>query len=72
MLRLRTTEDIFLLAWGTDELSYRAQDLDSIRRWTDKDADWAELLRIHHAIRPKPKGKPPACAARAWPCSARK
>lgn len=58
VLQLRTTEDIFLLAWGTDELSYRATDLDGIRRWTDKDAPWPELLKIHHAIRPKPKGKP--------------
>jgi 23S rRNA G2445 N2-methylase RlmL len=57
VLRLRTTEDVFLYAWGTDALSYRAQDLDSIRRWTDK-ADWARLLPIHHAVRPKPKGKP--------------
>jgi len=58
LLDLRTTEDIFLLAWGTDELSYRAQDLESIRRWTARDVDWSNLLRIHHAIRPKPKGKP--------------
>jgi tRNA (guanine6-N2)-methyltransferase len=57
VLQLRTTEDVFLYAWGTDALSYRAQDLDSIRRWTDK-AQWAKLLPIHHAVRPKPKGKP--------------
>jgi tRNA (guanine6-N2)-methyltransferase len=57
VLRLRTTEDAFLYAWGTDALSYRAQDLDSIRRWTDK-APWARLLPLHHAVRPKPKGKP--------------
>ncbi len=47
-----------LLAWGTDELTYRAEDLDRIRRWTEKEADWPNLLRIHHAIRPKPKAKP--------------
>jgi 23S rRNA G2445 N2-methylase RlmL len=58
LLDLRTTEDVFLLAWGTDELTYRAQDLDSIRRWTARDVDWSNLLRIHHMIRPKPKGKP--------------
>jgi 23S rRNA G2445 N2-methylase RlmL len=58
LLRLRTTEDVFLLAWGTDELSYRAEDLERIRRWTAHDADWPQLLRIHHALRPKPKGKP--------------
>jgi 23S rRNA G2445 N2-methylase RlmL len=57
ILGLRTTEDVFLYAWGTDELSYRAGDLESIRRWTDK-ASWARLLPFHHAIRPKPKGKP--------------
>jgi len=58
ILRLRTTEDVFLFAWGTDQLTYKAEDLDRIRRWTAKDADWARLLQIHHAIRPKPKGKP--------------
>src|SRR5438128_2440574 len=58
LLQLRTTEDVFLLGWGTDELSYRAEDLDKIRRWTERDVDWKQLLRIHHAIRPKPKGKP--------------
>ena len=58
LLELRTTEDVFVLAWGTDELSYRAEDLDRIRRWTEKDADWSRLLQIHHAVRPKPKGKP--------------
>jgi tRNA (guanine6-N2)-methyltransferase len=58
ILQLRTTEDVFLLAWGTDKLTYRATDLELIRRWTDHDADWANLLRIHHALRPKPKGKP--------------
>jgi len=58
VLELRTTEDVFLHAWGTDQLSYRATDLDGIQRWTAKDANWPELLRIHHAIRPKPKGKP--------------
>lgn len=58
LLKLRTTEDVFLLAWGTDQLSYRAEDLERIRRWTAHDTDWARLLQIHHAIRPKPKGKP--------------
>lgn len=58
VLRLRTVEDVFVLAWGTDQLTYRAEDLDKIQRWTDRDADWNRLLQIHHAIRPKPKGKP--------------
>jgi tRNA (guanine6-N2)-methyltransferase len=58
LLRLRTTEDVFLLAWGTDQLSYRATDLDRIRRWTAHDAEWSRLLQLHHAVRPKPKGKP--------------
>ena len=57
VLHLRTIEDVFLLAWGTDELSYRAQDLESLRRWTDK-ANWTQLMQIHHSIRPKPKAKP--------------
>jgi len=58
LLKLRTTEDVFVLAWGTDELTYRALDLDKIQNWTARDADWPRLLQIHHAIRPKPKGKP--------------
>jgi 23S rRNA G2445 N2-methylase RlmL len=57
-LDLRTTEDVFLLAWGTDALTYRAEDLKSMRRWTAHDADWGRLLAVHHAVRPKPKGKP--------------
>src|SRR4051794_30206621 len=44
VLRLRTTEDVFLLAWGTDQLTYRAEDQDRIRRWTAQ-ADWQGLLR---------------------------
>src|SRR5262245_31847898 len=58
VLRLRTTEDVFLLAWGTDELTHRATDLDQIERWTARDADWPLLLRLHHAVRPRPRGKP--------------
>ena len=58
ILQLRTTEDVFLLGWGTDELTYRAKDLEQIQRWTARDVDWDKLLRIHHALRPKPKGKP--------------
>jgi 23S rRNA G2445 N2-methylase RlmL len=57
VLKLRTTEDVFLYAWGTDALSYRAQDLDRIRRWTDK-VNWTRLLQLHHAVRPRPSGKP--------------
>src|SRR5712664_1338514 len=58
LLQLRTTEDVFLFGWGTDKLTYRAEDLDRIRRWTTHEVDWAQLLRIHHAVRPKPSGKP--------------
>ncbi|HXG11168.1 MAG TPA: methyltransferase domain-containing protein [Gemmataceae bacterium] len=58
LLELRTVEDVFVLAWGTDKLSYRADALDSIRRWTAREADWDRLLRLHHAVRPKPKGRP--------------
>lgn len=58
LLRLRTVEDVFLLAWGSDELTHRpSQDLDRIRQWTRK-APWDRLLKIHHGIHPKPKGKP--------------
>jgi 23S rRNA G2445 N2-methylase RlmL len=58
LLRLRTVEDVYLLAWGTDKLTYKAADLESIRKWTARDVDWSRLLQIHHAIRSKPKGKP--------------
>jgi 23S rRNA G2445 N2-methylase RlmL len=58
ILQLRTTEDVFLFGWGTDELSYRAKDLDSIERWTDRSVRWDRLLQIHHAVTPKPRGKP--------------
>src|SRR5262245_2877843 len=58
ILTLRTTEDVFLLAWGSDQLTYRAKDLDSIERWTARDVDWQQLLRIHQAVRPRPKGRP--------------
>jgi 23S rRNA G2445 N2-methylase RlmL len=58
ILRLRTTEDVFLLAWGSDDLTFRASvDLDRIRQWT-RHAHWENLLRFHHAVHPKPKGKP--------------
>src|SRR5207237_4634023 len=58
ILQLRTTEDVFLHAWGTDQLSYRAADLESIQRWTDKQPDWAKLIKIHHAITPNAERQP--------------
>jgi 23S rRNA G2445 N2-methylase RlmL len=58
ILKLRTTEDVFLYAWGTDDLTYRAADLESIRRWTAHEVNWAQLLRIHQSIRPKLKSRP--------------
>ena len=58
LLRLRTVEDVFLLAWGSDALTYRAVDLKQIQHWTAKEPHWQNLLRLHHSIRPKPKGKP--------------
>ncbi len=57
LLTFRTTEDLFLFAWGSDRLTHRAADLESIRRWTAREADWQTLLRIHHGLRPKPKGR---------------
>jgi len=58
VLELRTAEDIFLLAWGSDQLTYRAKDLDLLQRWTAKEPNWPLLFEYHRAIRPKPKGKP--------------
>ena len=55
---LKTTEDVFLLGWGTDALTYRASDLDDIRKWTAKEADWTRLISHHHSFKPKTKGKP--------------
>lgn len=58
LLHLRTTEDVYLLGWGTDQLTYRAEDLDKIERWTAREVDWDRFLRLHHSLRPKPTGKP--------------
>ncbi len=58
LLRLRMVEDVFLLAWGTDSLTYRAADLKQITHWTAKEARWPRLLQAHHQVHPKPKGKP--------------
>jgi tRNA (guanine6-N2)-methyltransferase len=58
LLHLRTTEDVYLLAWGTDALTYRATDLDKIEKWTNREPDWSRLLQLHHGVHPKPKGKP--------------
>ncbi|HEV3237044.1 MAG TPA: N-6 DNA methylase [Gemmataceae bacterium] len=57
LLKLLTIEDVFLFAWGTDKLTHRAEDLERIRRWTTHEVAWDHLLRIHHTIHPKPKGK---------------
>jgi 23S rRNA G2445 N2-methylase RlmL len=58
LLDLNTVEDVFLLAWGTNDLTRRAADLELIQRWTSIKPDWPELLRLHHAVRPKPRGTP--------------
>jgi 23S rRNA G2445 N2-methylase RlmL len=58
LLKLRTTEDVYLLAWGSNSLTYKADDLKTIRRWTAKQADWQHLLKLHRSIRPSPKGRP--------------
>src|SRR3954447_7381534 len=58
VLRLRLTDDVFLFGWGTDSLTHRAADLDQIERWTARSVDWQRLLRLHHDVRPRPRGKP--------------
>jgi 23S rRNA G2445 N2-methylase RlmL len=58
LLKLRTTEDVFLLAWGSDSLAFDGGDLDSIRKWTAKQPDWPRLFKLHHSLRPKTKGRP--------------
>ncbi|CAN5143479.1 methyltransferase domain-containing protein [soil metagenome] len=57
ILHVRTMEDVFLLAWGSDSLAYKAADLKLITQWTAK-TKWDALFKIHAAVRPKPKGKP--------------
>ena len=34
---------------GHRSAHHRAEDLDRIRRWTAREADWPTLLRLHHA-----------------------
>ena len=58
VLSARTTEDLFLLAWGSDSLTYKADDLATIRSWTAKKPDWDRLFKLHHRLRPKTKGRP--------------
>jgi tRNA (guanine6-N2)-methyltransferase len=58
VLSLRTTEDVFLLAWGSDSLSYKSEDLETLRTWTARKPDWDHLFKLHHKIRPKTKGRP--------------
>jgi 23S rRNA G2445 N2-methylase RlmL len=58
LLGLRTVEDVFLLAWGSDTLTYKADDLKTIRAWTARKPDWPALFRLHHRLRPKTKGRP--------------
>ena len=58
VLKLRTTEDVFLLAWGSNSLTYKAEDLETIRDWTIKKPDWERLFKLHHSVRPKAKGRP--------------
>jgi tRNA (guanine6-N2)-methyltransferase len=58
VLSLRTTEDIFLMAWGSDSLTYKADDIDTLRNWTAHKPDWEHLFKLHHKLRPKTKGKP--------------
>ncbi|GBD35494.1 Ribosomal RNA large subunit methyltransferase K/L [bacterium HR36] len=58
IFRLRLAEDVFLLLWGSDQLSYRAKDLERIERWTSSEPDWEMAWHWHHHLRPKPRGKP--------------
>jgi len=53
LLNLRTTEDVFLLAWASGALTKRASDLDLIQKWTTREADWSKLIALHQQIRPK-------------------
>jgi 23S rRNA G2445 N2-methylase RlmL len=48
---------VFLYAWGTDQLTYKAEDLDRMRRWTAREVDWGRLLLLHQAVHARTKGK---------------
>lgn len=58
VLSLRTTEDVFLMAWGSDSLTYKSEDLETLRNWTARKPDWDHLFKLHHRLRPKTKGRP--------------
>ena len=58
VLKLRTTEDVYLLAWGSHSLTFKPEDLDTIRTWTARKPDWPRLFKLHHSLRPKTKGRP--------------
>src|SRR5207245_8568448 len=47
LLSLRTVEDVFLLAWSTDALTYRAADLEKLERWTAREPHWSLVLPAH-------------------------
>jgi tRNA (guanine6-N2)-methyltransferase len=57
VVALRTTEDVFLLAWGSDSLAYKATDLKFIEQSTAK-TKWDPLFKLHHAVKGPPRGKP--------------
>ncbi|VTU00031.1 rna methylase : RNA methylase OS=uncultured planctomycete GN=HGMM_F22C11C22 PE=4 SV=1: UPF0020 [Gemmataceae bacterium] len=58
VVKLQTTEDVFLLAWGSDSLTYTSADLETIQTWTARKPDWDHLFKLHHKVRPKTKGRP--------------
>ncbi|MGL6096226.1 MAG: methyltransferase, partial [Fimbriiglobus sp.] len=57
VLALRCTEDVFVLAWGSDSLTFKTSDLGNLRKWTANRPDWPALFKVHHALRPA-KGRP--------------
>lgn len=57
LLDLRTTEDVFLLAWASGDLTRRATDLDLITKWTAREPDWSKLIPLQQKIRPKKHAK---------------
>ena len=59
LIDLRVTEDVYLLAWGTDSLQFTTGDLKTIQNWTARKPDWGQLFKLHHAIRPLKKGTKP-------------
>lgn len=58
LLHLRTTEDVYLLAWGSDSLTFKAADLKTITQWTARQPNWEQMIALHQQVKGPPKARP--------------